>query len=145
MIRSGSGWSSRKRPSRLVRWGTTLLGLSAAVPGVWALAAPRSFFRDFPGAGLGWVASFPPYNEHLIRDVGSFYLGFAVLLLLAALSADRVALRVALLGFIAFTIPHFIFHLQHRDSGGLGSPITLGAGGVLALVLLVGSQRSQHH
>ncbi len=128
-----------------MRLGTALLGVTAAVPGVWALAVPRNFFRDFPGLGQAWVAEFPPFNEHLVRDVGSFYLGFAVLLLLAALSADRIALRVSLTGFLVFTIPHLVFHLQNQAPGRPGSSIALGVGGAMALVLLIGTLRSQHH
>ena len=39
--------------------------------------APKSFYEDFPGAGRVWVAVDGPYNEHLVRDVGSLNLALA--------------------------------------------------------------------
>lgn len=149
MIRSGIGWPSRRRASRFVRAGTLALALASILPGVWALFSPLSFFNDFPGGGLGWVAGFPPYNEHLVRDLGSFYVGFAALLALAAGTADRTAIRVALAGFIVFTIPHLVFHAQHPVGEGIGqrfgSVIALGAAGLLALVLFGATFRSERH
>jgi hypothetical protein len=34
-----------------------LLLAMAAFPGSWALAAPRSFYDSFPGAGMHWVSA----------------------------------------------------------------------------------------
>ena len=64
--------------------GATMLGL-----GLWALFWPVSF--------AAWV-DFPPYNEHLLHDVGAFQIGIGVTLLLAAVVRD--ALTVALAGFV---------------------------------------------
>jgi hypothetical protein len=149
MIRSGIGYQNKKRSSRFLRMGTFYLALNSAFPGVWALLSPRSFFDDFPGFGLHWVASFPPYNEHLVRDVGGFFLAFAVLLAAAAFSANRSALRVALGGAFIFAVPHFIFHLQHMSEtdakgAGLGSVLALGATGLLNLILLIAALRNPH-
>ena len=41
--------------------------------GLQALFTPRSFYDDFP-LGRGWVAMDGPYNQHLVRDVGSLNL-----------------------------------------------------------------------
>ena len=60
------------------------LAVSAAYPGAWATFAPRSFFADFPGAGRHWTAGLPAYSEHLVTDVGAFYLAFALLFAWAA-------------------------------------------------------------
>lgn len=98
---------------RQLRGGLALLATLALVPGIWGTLWPRSFFDDFPGAGGAWVAAFPPYNEHLVRDVGSFYLGFGVLLLAAALVTRRRLAQVALVSWVAATVPHGIFHLRH--------------------------------
>ena len=54
------------------------LAVSAAYPGAWATFAPRSFFDTFPGAGRHWTFALPAYSEHLVTDVGAFYLGFAL-------------------------------------------------------------------
>ncbi|MCA1707791.1 MAG: hypothetical protein LC808_32775 [Actinobacteria bacterium] len=143
MIRSS--FRDQGRASRAVRLGCLILSASAAYPGVWALFWPRSFFLRFPGFGYRWVASAPPYNEHLITDVGSFYLGFAVLLFLAALIADRRVIRVSLLSWLVFSIPHVIWHARHVTGDSTmdrwGSVIALGAGAALSLVLLLVGRR----
>ncbi|MGH2754426.1 MAG: hypothetical protein ACRDLB_08320, partial [Actinomycetota bacterium] len=110
-----SHFRGRRRASRSVRGGLVFLGLAAGLPGVWALFAPRSFYNDFPGASFAWVSLLPPYNEHLIRDVGAFYLGFSVLLLAAAVMMDTRVTRVALSAWLVAAVPHFIFHLTHLD------------------------------
>ena len=101
---------------RQLRAGLALLAILALVPGVWGTLWPRSFFDDFPGAGGAWVAAFPPYNEHLVRDVGSFYLGYGVLLLAAAALPRRRLVQAALLAWVVATIPHGIFHFRHFDA-----------------------------
>ena len=64
------------RLSRTILW---LLTVPLVVTGAWALGAPESFYQEFPGGGRTWVSALPPYNEHLIRDVGSLSLALAVL------------------------------------------------------------------
>jgi hypothetical protein len=125
-----------------------ILGLGAAVPGLWALFAPESFFKDFPGAGFAWVELLPPYNEHLVRDVGAFYLGFAVLLLTAAVLMDARVTRITLVVWLVAAVPHFIFHLSNLDayetSDAIGQSIALGLGVVIPLFLLPLVQRARH-
>lgn len=65
-----------------------LVALINAITGLQAAVAPRAFFDDFP-LGHGWVAALPPFNEHLITDVGGFYLAFAVLFGWAAARPER--------------------------------------------------------
>jgi hypothetical protein len=60
------------------RWSCVALALTGAVVGAWALLAPASFWSDFPGDGLGWVAAAGPFDEHLVRDVGALYLALGV-------------------------------------------------------------------
>ena len=60
------------------------LALTGAVVGAWALLVPASFWSDFPGSGLGWVAAAGPYDEHLVRDVGALYLALGVVLAVLA-------------------------------------------------------------
>jgi hypothetical protein len=101
---------------RQLRAGLLFLAAFALLPGVWGTIWPRSFFDDFPGAGNAWVAAFPPYNEHLVRDVGSFYLGYGALLLGAALVTRRRLVQVSLIAWLIATIPHGIFHFRHLDA-----------------------------
>jgi hypothetical protein len=63
-------------------------GLLLVATGLWAFAAPRSFFES--------VATYPPFNVHLLHDIGAFNLGLGATLLLALAWAD--ALLVALAG-----------------------------------------------
>jgi hypothetical protein len=143
MIRSSFRDQGRAAPG--VRLGLLVLAATAAYPGIWALFWPHSFFSRFPGFGYQWVASSPPYNEHLITDVGGFYLGFAVLLFVAALMADRRVTRVSLVAWLVFSIPHVVWHARHVTGDSTvdrwGSVVTLGAGVLLALVLLLVGRR----
>jgi hypothetical protein len=68
--------------SRRLIAGLTLGGLaiSQTMLGLWALLAPAGFYRHFPAAGHARVALLPPYNEHLVRDVGALSLSLTVLL-----------------------------------------------------------------
>ena len=131
-----------------MRAGLVFLALAAAVPGLWALFAPESFFNDFPGAGTGWVQLLPPYNEHLIRDVGAFYLGYAVLLFAAAVIMDGRLTRVALCVWLVAAVPHFIFHLTHLDdfetSDAIGLSVALGVVVVVPLFLLPLVRKARH-
>jgi hypothetical protein len=61
--------------TRVALW---ILAAEAAWVAVPALLAPRAFYDSFP-LGASWVEMLPPYNEHLISDVGGFYLAFALL------------------------------------------------------------------
>jgi hypothetical protein len=143
-----TNYRGRRRASQLLRAGLVFLSMGAGFPGLWALFAPESFFRDFPGGGFAWVELLPPYNEHLVRDVGGFYLGFAVLLLVAAVMMDERVTRVALGAWLVATVPHFIFHLTHLDdfetADAIGQSIALGLGVVVPLFLLSIIRRARH-
>src|SRR4028118_1615057 len=84
---SGAETAGRwRRP--VLRVGLGFLALSQGVIGAWALLGPRTFFDHFPGTALGWVALLPPYNEHLVRDVGALSLALTVLLGYAAVRPE---------------------------------------------------------
>lgn len=125
--------------------GLGFLAIGPGIVGLWALAAPRSFYNDFPMPSLAWVSELPRYSEHLVRDVGAFNLAFAILLTWAAVGLDRTVVRVALVGWLIFSIPHFIFHalnLERYDTTAATSQmITLGVGIVLPLILLASNAR----
>ena len=121
--------------------GLALLAATALVVGGWALLAPGSFYDDFPAVGRGWVSALPPYNEHLVRDVGALNLALAVLLGFAALSREGRLVRVSLVVWLAYAIPHFVFHLTEMgampfldDAANIAS---LGLVVVLPLALLL--------
>jgi hypothetical protein len=78
--------------------------------GLWAMAAPRSFFDH--------LATFEPYNQHLIQDIGAFQIGIGAVLALAVLRPTMGALAVALLGSGLGGAFHALSHVIGRDLGG---------------------------
>lgn len=122
-----------------------VLTASGLYVGGWAAAFPRSFYDDFPGLHRAWVAVDGPYNEHLVRDVGAFYLALAAAGVLAMTWRERRVTLTVAAAWTTFSLPHLGYHLHHL--GGLPATDAVGQvvalGGTLALssVLLVGSAR----
>jgi hypothetical protein len=112
-----------------------VLALTEAVVGVWALFAPASFYRSFPGAGQAWVSLLPPYNEHLITDVGELSLALTVVLAAAAVTGHWLLSVVAIAAFAVYTVPHMIFHSFHLEGFSRGEAIAQTVGFVLQLLL----------
>ena len=82
--------------------------------GAWAVVAPAHFFGTFPGLGHSWTAAYPPFNGHLVSDLGATFLTLGVLMAIAAVLADRRVTRVVLAGVITFNAVHLAFHLIHH-------------------------------
>lgn len=119
------------------------LGALAAIElfnGLYALLAPRSFFDDFP-LGRGWVAALPDYSEHLVRDVGGLFLGTAIVLGAAAYFLGRRLVAIACISFLAFSIPHFTYHVLNLDpydtADVIGNVVGLAATVLIPIGLLV--------
>ena len=132
---------------RVVATGTLgALALSQAVVGPWALLAPRHFFDAFPAAGHAWVALLPPYNEHLVRDVGELSLGFAVLLGWVAVRPTTVLVRATMTGWLVVAVPHTLFHGLHLEHFGRADATAqmLGFAGQLVLVALALAAAGDH-
>lgn len=123
-----------------LRGGLLVLAVSALAVGLWALLDPRSFYDDFPLPGRAWVSTLGPYNEHLVRDVGALNLALGVLLVVAAVLLERRLVQASLVAYLAYAVPHFIFHLSKGDAFPIGDNIanliTLGLAVLLPLVLL---------
>jgi hypothetical protein len=117
-----------------------IYGASLAVTGGWAAAFPRSFYDDFPGFGRVWVAVDGPYNEHLVRDVGSLNLALAALLLAAAVRTTPLLVGVAAGANLVNAVPHTVYHLRHMDVFGTTDQVTnvivLGASVLVPIGLL---------
>jgi hypothetical protein len=112
-----------------------VLGALAAVQlfdGLYALLAPRSFYEDFP-LGRGWVEALPAYSEHLVRDVGGLFLATAIVLGAAAFWLGRRLVAIALVSFLAFSLPHFVYHAFNLEPYSTGDLI----GNVVSLALTV--------
>ena len=86
-------------------------GVLLVATGLWAFIAPRGFYDA--------VATFPPYNKHLLHDIGAFLVGLGSALLLG-LRFTR-ALTVALLANAIGAVLHAASHIVDRDLGGKSS------------------------
>ena len=97
-------------------------------PGLWAFFDPQGFY--------GELATFEPYNEHFIHDIGAFQIGIGVALA-AAIWRRNDALLAALLGAAVGSIFHTIAHFMDHDMGGKDSDVVVFS--VITVVLLVGA------
>ena len=126
---------------RFARLLLVLLIVQGLPVGLWAAIAPRSFYDDFPGGGRAWVAADGPYNEHLVRDFGSLYLGLTAVTLVALLLMSWALIVAAAAGWIVFDVPHLVYHLRHLDVYGTGDQVanvvTLVLGLALPVALLI--------
>jgi hypothetical protein len=129
----------------MLRGGLVLLGALHVSWGVPAVLVPRWFFTHFPGFGHAWTATYPPYNRHLMTDVGAAFLTLGVLLFTAAWLADRRVTAVVLSGVLLFSTLHLVFHLtQHGRLAGfdlVASLTALALGVLFPAALLVLSRR----
>ena len=110
------------------------LAATSAFIGLPAALAPRAFYDDFP-LGRAWVQMLPPYNEHLVGDVGGFYLAFALLFAWAAVSLQRALVVPLCTAWILAALLHFAYHATHLDGWNLGDAVAQTV--LLALVLLL--------
>ena len=115
------------------------LGAIQGILGLYALFIPRSFYEDFP-FGLNWVEVLPAYNEHLTRDVGGLFLATAVMMLAASVRLERRWVVISLVAFLAFSLPHTIWHsfnLEPYTAGNaIANIVTLAATVLLPLGVL---------
>jgi hypothetical protein len=115
------------------RAALTLLVAGALLIGLTATVAPRTFYDDFPFVA-SWVELLPPYNEHLVTDVGGLYLGFAILLAWAAWTLERTLVRAVCVAWLLTATLHLAFHAGHLD--GFGSADAIAEIASLALLLV---------
>jgi hypothetical protein len=127
---------SIKRRELVVRGGLLLLAGEALVIGVHALFFPKYFYNQFL-FGRGWVQMLPPYNEHITRDLGALYMGFFVILAYAVWKLSKDLVNGAILGFVAATVPHMIFHIVHAEDAPLLIDRVLQVG-LLAITVVFG-------
>ena len=95
------------------------LGVFTLALGLWAFFDTSSFYDE--------IAAFPPYNRHLLHDVGAFQIGLGVALI-AAIAWRGDALLAVLVGAGAGATFHWVAHVVDEGHGGRSSdPYTLGA------------------
>ena len=115
------------------RAALAFLFASAALIGLVATLAPRTFYDDFPFVSH-WVDLLPPYNEHLVTDVGGLYLGFAVLFAWATRTLERTLVQAVCTAWLLTATLHLIFHASHLEGFGTADGIAEIAS--LALLLI---------
>jgi hypothetical protein len=117
---------------RLVR-GVAIAGAALfLLPGAWAFADPASFYDA--------VALFPPYNRHLLHDLGAFQLGLGTALVLGL--AGWSGLRVALWAAAVAAVLHAISHIVDRGLGGRDTdPLALTLVAAVLIVAAIASGR----
>jgi hypothetical protein len=123
----------------LVRLGLAAMAALNLWWGLWASLAPRLFFDGFPGFGHHWTAAYPPYNAHLVTDLGATFLTLGALLAVAAVVADRRVRWSVLAGVWLFNTLHLAFHAGHRGTMSIvdyrASVASLAAGAAAPLLL----------
>jgi peptidoglycan/LPS O-acetylase OafA/YrhL len=117
------------RLPRIVGWAGVVFVLGS---GVWAFAAPRSFYDN--------IATFEPYNRHFLHDIGVFTIGLGAMLLLALVTRWE-ALRVALAGLAVASVMHVVSHAVDSHLGGRDTDLP--ALTVVALLFVLGAAAAQ--
>jgi hypothetical protein len=121
------------RSPRTARAAMVVLLLSALAVGLPATIAPRDFYDDFPFVSH-WVDLLPPYNEHLVTDVGGLYLGFAVLFGWCLYRLEATLVRAVSVAWLLVAVLHLAFHADHLEGFGTADAIAeLAALGVVTV------------
>lgn len=127
---SASGAAARAPLVGLPRVALVVGALAFVGFGLWAMLAPRSFFDA--------VATFDPYNQHFVQDIGAFQIGIGAVLGAVLLRPASDAAVLALAGAGAGALAHVVSHVVGHDLGGKPStdiPTFL----LLAVLLLAGA------
>ena len=119
----------------VVRVGLIALAAIQWTTGLWMQLLPESFYRDFPTVDLT-----PPFSEHLMRDFGGASVGLAVVITAAAVWMDARLTVIALVAYLAYSVPHLVFHLGHLHDASSAQTafivISLGGSALLPSALL---------
>lgn len=111
-----AGWEATAAAWKPSYSGLVARGLAGAIGvlfviiGCWATFAPSNWYLQFPGFGRQWAMSEPPFNSHLVTDLGGFYLAAGITALVAAAAGRRGCLFAAGLVAAIESVPHFVFH-----------------------------------
>ncbi len=134
-----------RRSKRLI---LLVLGVPNVVAGAWAILSPVDWYEDFPGWSPRLVSALPPFNEHLVSDSGSGLLAAGLLALMGAWRLRRDVTVVVPLGYLAFALPHAVFHLRHpaadlSTGANLANTTVLWLAVLLVIVVLVAEIRQK--
>lgn len=87
-----------------------LLGVPNVMAGAWALATPQGWFDNFPGWAPALVSAYPPFNDHLVVDAGAGLFASGLVMTVAAVWNTRDIAIVASIAYLAFALPHAVWH-----------------------------------
>jgi H+/Cl- antiporter ClcA len=123
-----------------LRAGLILLAVTETAVGVWQYFFPEPFYTNFPTVSLD-----PPFNEHLMSDVGGLTLAITAVLIYAAIHLDHRLVTGALTGFIVFAVTHVLFHATHLDGFTTSDAVevltVLTVDAIIPIVLLLVARR----
>ncbi len=133
-------------------WVTIALVVLAApnlAAGAWGLVAPEHWFDNFPGWAPRLVAAFPPFNEHLVSDAAGGLFAAGVAAAIALWWRCREVVIVAMVAFLAFALPHAVFHLAHPADAlsvneDLVNTVTLWVAVAIAVAVMLVALRRDH-
>ena len=118
----------------LIKACLAFLAFAALSVGLPAAFAPGTFFDEYPFFS-SWVGLLPPYNEHLVTDVGGLYLGFGFLFVWALVKPSRQLILPLCIGWLIGQALHLIFHVGHLEGFGTADAVAQTVG--LAFITLV--------
>jgi hypothetical protein len=98
--------------AQLIKICLIVLAFASLSVGVPAILVPEAFFDDYPFF-TAWVGLLPPYNEHLVTDVGGLYLGFGIMFLWALRKPSRQLILPLCSAWLVVQAIHFFFHVGH--------------------------------
>jgi hypothetical protein len=119
----------------LRRLGLAIIAIGYLPVGLWATFAPRSFYDNFPGLGHHWVRGDPPFNQHLVTDVGGLNLALGAIAVVALIALTPMLVRATALGALLYEVPHALFHAQHLDHIGNTTDQVLAMGSFVLVIL----------
>jgi len=115
-----------------MRVGLVVLAVLDGTVGAWQYFFPRSFYDDFPT-----VSNDPPYNEHLMADVGGLNLAIVTVLVIAAVVLEYRLVMAALAGFGVYCGTHFVYHVTNFEGFGVRDAVAVGTGLGIEFVLTI--------
>ena len=143
----GSGERTAWLSSTWVTVGLVLLAAPNLAAGAWGLLAPEHWFDNFPGWAPRLVAAFAPFNEHLVSDAAAGLFAAGVAAASALWWRGRHVVIVAMAAFLAFALPHALFHLTHPADALSGTEDVVNAATLwfavaIAVAIMVAALRS---
>ena len=131
---------------RWVRPALVLLAVPNLIAGLWGLIAPENWFDTFPGWAPHLVAAIPPYNEHLATDAAAGLFASGLVAAVAAVWMKREVVIVAMAAYLAFALPHALFHLVNpadalTTAEDAVNVVSLAIAVVLAIAVMIESIR----